>query len=229
MSYFDSIMLHGSGIIQIQCPNAANADAMPDAYTDLVTGIMQDDPQIQMGNTFTTLSELADALKDLQDTQMVLGGNNLVNYIPASAMLWQGTAPIVLNASFYLVTIHKASNIQKKLQGLASLATLYTSEDSKHGMNARIHGGYKYMYYNTQTTNLINNAGIAKNKDVPGTCRIYLNDSTRLDGMLLTSLQFQPSTVVCPKGEPLYYLVNASFTQYRPPVTTDLNHVFGGK
>ena len=79
-------------------------------------------------------------------------------------MLWQGTAPIVLNASFYLVTIHKTSNIQKKLQVLASLATLYTSEDSKHGMNARIHGGYKYMYYNTQTNNLINNAGIAKSK-----------------------------------------------------------------
>lgn len=228
MSYFDSIMQHCSGLIYIRCPNAENPDAMPDSYTNLVTGIMQDDPQIQMGNTFTTLSELSDALKDLKEAQLVLGASNLVNYIPASAMMWQGTSPIVLNASFYLVTIHEKSNIQGQLQCLASLATLFTKEDSEHGMNATPHGGYRYFYYNTGATSLINNADIAKNKDVPGTCCIYFNASTRLDGMLLTSLQFQPSTVICPQGEPLYYLVNASFTQYRPPVTTDLKHVFGG-
>lgn len=225
MSYFDDILIHGSGLIKVRCPNFANHNAKPDEYTDEIVGILQDDPQIQMGNTFTPLSELSDALQNLQATQTVLGANNLINYIPASAMTWQGTAPIVLNASFYLVTIHKNSNIQGQLKKLASMATLYV--DGEEGLNTRIHGGYRFMYYNVKENgNLINNAGIEKNKDVPGTCRVYINDMTQLDGMLLTALQFQPSTVVCPQGEPLYYVVNASFSQYRPPVTTDLDNVF---
>ena len=122
-----------------------------------------------------------------------------------------------------MITLYNGSNIMGQLKKLAELAALHVTDET----STRFHGGYRFQYY--QDKLLINNEGIEKTQDVPGTCIININDNTYLRGMLLTSLQFQPSTVVCPKGEPLYYLVNASFTQYRPPVTTDLNHVFGGK
>ena len=225
MSYYDNLMLHNSGLIQIQVPSYSNHDALPSQYVDNITGILQEDPSIQMGNTFTPLSELSEALGEIQNTQMVLGANNLLNYIPASAMTWQGTAPIKINVSFYLVTLSEKSNIQKTLKKLAELATVHVVDET----SSRIHGGYRFMNYEvTNEKSLISNEGIDKCKEVPGTCRIFINDSTCLQGMLLQNLQYQPSTVVCRHGEPLYYIVNAQFQQYRPPVDSDLNSVFGG-
>lgn len=227
MSFHNKFYLNYSGVVQLQCPSYNNRELKPSQYGEdqYVTGILQDDPQIQMGNDFTTLSELSDALGNLQDFQTVAGANNLVNYIPASAMTWQGTAPIKVNLAFYLITFNKDSNIQGRLKILAEMATLDVTGD----LTTRVHGGYRFMYYNIKKDgNLINNEAIDKNKDVPGTFRILINNRTCLTGMLLTSLQFQPSTVVCKNKEPLYYIVNASFVQYRPPIRSDLDSVFGG-
>lgn len=226
MSYFDSLITDGNGVISISCPNVKHMDRVESQYSgaDKVEGILQDDPQIQMGNTFTPMSELNDALKTAQQTQMVLGANNLLNYLPASSLAWQGTSPIILNTSFYLITISEYSNIQGQLKALARLAALKVQDDT----STRIHGGYRYMHYDKidNQGNFLSNVGVDEEKSRPGTCKIVINHATILHGMLLTSLQFQPSTVSCPHGEPLYYIVNASFTLYRPAIITDLDDVF---
>ena len=222
MSFMSEFYNSMSGKVTIMMPNYNNHNAKPSQYNTYLQGILQDDPQIIMANTFTPLSELDSALKPLQDFQQVMGANNVLNYLPASAMSWQGTDPIKVRISFYLITLHKGSNIMGQLEHLAELAALHVTDAT----STRFHGGYRYQLYNDKE--LIKNSGIESDLDVEGTCIIGINENTYIRGMLLTSLQFQPSTVVCRNKEPLYYIVNAEFKGYRPPVTGDLKSIFGG-
>lgn len=223
MTFISDFYNSMSGIVTISVPSYENHNAKPSEYAYGLDGILQDDPQIQMGNTFTPLSELDQALNPLQDFQQVMGANNVLNYLPASAMTWQGTAPIKLHMSFYMITLHKGSNISGQLNRLADLAALHVTDAT----STRFHGGYRFQLY--KDNQLISNSGIEQTQDVPGTCIININNNTYLRGMLLQSLQFQPSTVVCRNGEPLYYIVNTQFIGYRPPVTGDLKSIFSGR
>lgn len=221
MSFATDFYNSMSGVVTIWVPSYDNHNAKPSEYNHALQGILQEDPQITMGNNFVPLSELDSALHPLQDFQQVMGANNVVNYLPASAMTWQGTPPIKIQLNFYMITLYNGSNIMGQLKHLAELASLHVTDET----STRFHGGYRFQYY--QDKLLINNEGIEKTQDVPGTCIININESTCLRGMLLTALHFQPSTVVCKHHEPLYYNVNATFTGYRPPVTGDLGSIFG--
>ena len=221
MSFITDFYNSMSGVVTIWVPSYKNHNAKPSQYNNAIQGILQDDPQIQMGNTFTPLSELDNALQPLQNFQQVMGANNVVNYLPASASTWQGTSPIKVHLNFYMLTLYNGSNIMGQLKKLAELAALHVTDET----STRFHGGYRFQLYKDKQ--LISNNGIEKTQNVPGTCRIDINENTYIQGMLLQSLQYQPSTVVCRNKEPLYYIVNAQFIGYRAPVTGDLKSIFG--
>ena len=227
LTFIDELFNRQSGTVVIEVPDINNHNAVPSEYTRKIRGILIDDPQIHFQNNFSTLSELHEALSTAQDTQQVFGANNLLNYIPASAMTWQGTPPITLHMQFYLISFNANSNIMQQARWLTELCTLKVTDET----SSRIHGGYRYHFFDG--SKFINNQTKTYNVQtaggVPGTCTVKINNErTVINGLLLLSAQCQPSTVVCRNDEPLYYIVSVRFTGYRPPVTSDLDSIFAG-
>lgn len=219
MSYSSEILSHNSGIIAIKTP------IYDSESRTVIKGILQDDIQIQMGNNWAPNSDLNTALDTLQEFQQIWGADSVSNYLPTSGMTWKGTQHIKIQASFYLVTFNEYSNIQRDVRLLAELCALKPTGTTSTGF----HNGYKLNLYDNNMT-LNNNIDLNKN-DVKGTCEIMINNMshTYIQGLLAQSLQIQPSTVRCKNGEPLYYIVNMSFTGYRAPIVGDLKSIFGGK
>lgn len=225
MSYSSNILNSGSGIIEIRVPQHDSE------YKAVVKGILQDDIQIQMGNNWSPFSELnPSVMEKLQGLQQIWQADSVTNYIPTSGMAWKGTEHIRIQTSFYLVNFNPSIDIQKSAKTLAELCALKPDGSTATGF----HGGYKMDLYHDNGS--LNNKMDYKQVDIKGTCEIRVNSQhhTCIKGLLAKDIQLQPSTVSvwnhrrgC--GEPLYYIVNMSFTGHRAPIMSDLKWMFGGR
>lgn len=233
MSFSDRFFKQKSGIVELIVPESIGGSDRT-AYAS-VKGILQDDPQIQMGNNWSPISEFKTALDPLQDFQQVVQAESVSSFISGSGMAWKGTVHIIVNCTFYLISFNAKSNIQRSARLLAQLCALDVTGKTK----VRPHGGYQLDLFksNEAITNKdvsykdLNDISGKKGEDVPGTVTMYVNSRshTRIPGLLAHSVQIQPSTVTVKNGAPLYYIVNIGFTGYRAPVYEDLRHMFGGR
>ena len=99
MSYSDTFLSSNSGIVSLQIPQVEGDDVF-------IKGILQEDPQIQMGNQWGTLSEFDNLLDPLQELQQAIQTDNISNYVSATGMAWKGTPHIKVNCSFYLISFN---------------------------------------------------------------------------------------------------------------------------
>lgn len=228
MSFSDRFFEQKSGIIELYVPS--NGDGSAHEY---VRGVLQDDPQIQLGNNFNPISEFKTALDPLQDFQQIIQADSISSFISGSGMVWKGTNPMKVNCGFYLISFSAKSNIQKSARVLAQLGALSvagaTSVKPHCGYSPNLISSNDALGDNVNYSSLNDISG--SGEKVPGTVTIVINSTshTKLTGLLATSIQIQPSTVTVKDGAPLYYIVNMSFTGYRSPTFGDLKHTFGGK
>ena len=103
MSYSDTFLSSNSGIVTLEIPQIEGNSAF-------IKGILQEDPQIQMGNQWGTLSEFDNLLDPLQELQQAIQTDNISNYVSATGMAWKGTPHIKVNCSFYLISFNSNSN-----------------------------------------------------------------------------------------------------------------------
>ena len=219
MSYSDTFLSSNSGIVTLQIPQVEGDD-------DFIKGILQEDPQIQMGNQWGTLSEFDNLLDPLQELQQAIQTDNISNYVSATGMAWKGTPHIKVNCSFYLISFNSSSNIRAQAKQLSKLCTVTTT--GKVGV--KIHGGYKLDYFKNNKSLTLNNLNDITSQDVKGTVTlsIYSYRHTKIPGLLTQSLTIQPSTVCVRSGAPLYYVVTAGFIGYRAPISSDMDVMYGG-
>lgn len=222
MAYSDQFLEQSSGIIMLEVPTFEGGK-------EIIKGILQDDPQIQMGNNWNPISEFTTALDPLQDLQQIVQTDSISNYVSASGMAWKGTAHIKVSCTFYLISFNKNSNIRKQASILSKLCTLQVDGNT----SVKVHGGYKLNVLSGNKT--LNNASYNDLQDitsvdtVPGTVSLYVNSAshTKIKGLLAQTIQIHPSTVSVANGQPLYYMINMSFTGYRSPITTDMESIYG--
>ena len=218
MAYSDQFLEQKSGIIKLNIPTFNDG-------RETIKGILQDDPQIQMGNTWAPISEFQTALDPLQDIQQIIQTENISNFVSASGMAWKGTPHIKVNCTFYLINFNANSNAGRQVRILSELCSLET----KGSTQTRVHGGYKLDLF--QSNENLTNRNL---KDIitqtEGTVTLTINSGahTMIKGLLAQSIQVQPSTVSVANGQPLYYLVSASFTGYRSPIQSDFADMYGG-
>lgn len=218
MAYSDQFLEQKSGIIKLVVPTFNYS-------YETITGILQDDPQIQMGNTWAPISEFQTALDPLQDIQQVIQTENISNFVSASGMAWKGTPHIKVNCTFYLINFNAKSNAGRQVRFLSELCSLET----KGSTQTRVHGGYKLDLFQSNE-NLTNKDLKDISNNVLGTVTMVINSGahTVVKGLLAQSVQVQPSTVSVANGQPLYYLVSVSFTGYRSPIQSDFADMYGG-
>ena len=87
MAYSDTFLSSKSGIVTLEIPQVEGGTAF-------IKGILQEDPQIQMGNQWGTLSEFDNLLDPLQELQQAIQTDNISNYVSATGMAWKGTPHI---------------------------------------------------------------------------------------------------------------------------------------
>lgn len=225
MAYSDRFYEQQSGIIELKVPYFSKVDGS--TSTESIKGILQDDPQIQLGNNWGTLNEFDDLLNPLRDIQQVVKTDNITNYVSATGMAWKGTPHIKVNCNFYLIAFNSKSNINKKAMLLSQLCTVFVSG----GYGVKVHGGYQLDYYkNNETLELgtFNDSDFINSK-VDGTVTMIINSPshTVINGLLAQTINIQPSTVCVRDGSPLYYVVSAGFTGYRAPITSDMHSIYG--
>ena len=219
MSYSDTFLSSNSGIVTLQIPQVEGDD-------DFIKGILQEDPQIQMGNQWGTLSEFDNLLDPLQELQQAIQTDNISNYVSATGMAWKGTPHIKVNCSFYLISFNSHSNIRAQAKQLAKLCTVTVTGS----VGVKIHGGYKLDYFKNNESLTLNNLNDITSQNVKGTVTLSINSyrHTKIPGLLTQSLTIQPSTVCVRSGAPLYYVVTAGFIGYRAPISSDMDVMYGG-
>lgn len=219
MSYSDTFLSSNSGIVTLEIPQVEGGTAF-------IKGILQEDPQIQMGNQWGTLSEFDNLLDPLQELQQAIQTDNISNYVSATGMAWKGTPHIKVNCSFYLISFNSSSNIRAQAKQLAKLCTVTVTGS----VGVKIHGGYKLDYFKNNESLTLNNLNDITSQDVKGTVTLYINSyrHTKIPGLLTQSLTIQPSTVCVRSGAPLYYVVTAGFIGYRAPISSDMDVMYGG-
>ena len=219
MSYSDTFLSSNSGIVTLQIPQVEGDD-------DFIKGILQEDPQIQMGNQWGALSEFDNLLDPLQELQQAIQTDNISNYVSATGMAWKGTPHIKVNCSFYLISFNSSSNIRAQAKHLAKLCTVTVTGS----VGVKIHGGYKLDYFKNNESLTLNNLNDITSQNVKGTVTLSINSyrHTKIPGLLTQSLTIQPSTVCVRSGAPLYYVVTAGFIGYRAPISSDMDVMYGG-
>ena len=219
MSYSDTFLSSNSGIVTLEIPRVEGGTAF-------IKGILQEDPQIQMGNQWGTLSEFDNLLDPLQELQQAIQTDNISNYVSATGMAWKGTPHIKVNCSFYLISFNSSSNIRAQAKRLAKLCTVTVSGSD----GVKIHGGYKLDYFKNNNDLTLNNLNDITSQTVKGTVTLSINSyrHTKIPGLLTQSLTIQPSTVCVRSGAPLYYVVTAGFIGYRAPISSDMDVMYGG-
>ena len=225
MSYSDRFFEQQSGIITLDIP-VTTSDGGTSSAT--IKGILQEDPQIQMGNNWGTLNEFDNLLDPLQELQQALKTDNISNYVSASGMAWKGTPHIKVNCNFYLIAFNAHSNICSKARMLSQLCAVTVT--GKYGI--KVHGGYQLDYYKNNSKLSLDsmNDSAFLDSGVKGTVTLTINSTshTVIRGLLAQSINIQPSVVSVRDGSPLYYVVSAGFTGYRAPITTDMSSIYGG-
>lgn len=222
MTYSDQFLEQSSGVLILEIPTFDGKGAT-------IKGILQDDPQIQMGNHWSPISEFTTALDPLQDLQQIVQTDSISNYVSASGMAWKGTSHIKVHCTFYLISFNSTSNIRQQASLLSKLCTLQVDGNT----SIKVHGGYKLNVLSGNKTlgkaSYNDLQDITNSKDISGTVTLYINSNahTKITGLLTHSIQVQPSTVSVANGQPLYYMVSMSFTGYRPPITTDMESIYG--
>ena len=146
MSYSDTFLSSNSGIVTLEIPQVEGSTAF-------IKGILQEDPQIQMGNQWGTLSEFDNLLDPLQELQQAIQTDNISNYVSATGMAWKGTPHIKVNCSFYLISFNSSSNIRAQAKQLAKLCTVTVTGS----IGVKIHGGYKLDYFKNNENLTLNN------------------------------------------------------------------------
>lgn len=219
MSYSDTFLSSNSGIATLEIPQVEGGTAF-------IKGILQEDPQIQMGNQWGTLSEFDNLLDPLQELQQAIQTDNISNYVSATGMAWKGTPHIKVNCSFYLISFNSSSNIRAQAKQLAKLCTVTVTGS----IGVKIHGGYKLDYFKNNESLTLNNLNDITSQNVKGTVTLSINSyrHTKIPGLLTQSLTIQPSTVCVRSGAPLYYVVTAGFIGYRAPISSDMDVMYGG-
>ena len=219
MSYSDTFLSSNSGIVSLQIPQVEGDDVF-------IKGILQEDPQIQMGNQWGTLSEFNNLLDPLQELQQAIQTDNISNYVSATGMAWKGTPHIKVNCSFYLIYFNASSNIRAQAKHLAKLCTVTVTGNT----GVKIHGGYKLDYFKPNKKLTLDNLNDITSQKVKGLVTLSINSykHTKIPGLLTQSLTIQPSTVCVRSGAPLYYVVTAGFIGYRAPISSDMNVMYGG-
>ena len=219
MSYSDTFLSSNSGIVTLEIPQVEGSTAF-------IKGILQEDPQIQMGNQWGTLSEFDNLLDPLQELQQAIQTDNISNYVSATGMAWKGTPHIKVNCSFYLISFNSNSNIRAQAKQLAKLCTVTVTGS----FGVKIHGGYKLDYFKNNNDLTLNNLNDITSQTVKGTVTLSINSyrHTKIPGLLTQSLTIQPSTVCVRSGAPLYYVVTAGFIGYRAPISSDMDVMYGG-
>ena len=219
MSYSDTFLSSNSGIVTLEIPQVEGGSAF-------IKGILQEDPQIQMGNQWGTLSEFDNLLDPLQELQQAIQTDNISNYVSATGMAWKGTPHIKVNCSFYLISFNSSSNIRAQAKQLAKLCTVTVTGS----VGVKIHGGYKLDYFKNNESLTLNNLNDITSQNVKGTVTLSINSyrHTKIQGLLTQSLTIQPSTVCVRSGAPLYYVVTAGFIGYRAPISSDMDVMYGG-
>ena len=219
MSYSDTFLSSNSGIVTLEIPRVEGGNAF-------IKGILQEDPQIQMGNQWGTLSEFDNLLDPLQELQQAIQTDNISNYVSATGMAWKGTPHIKVNCSFYLISFNSSSNIRAQAKQLAKLCTVTVTGS----VGVKIHGGYKLDYFKNNESLTLNNLNDITSQNVKGTVTLSINSyrHTKIPGLLTQSLTIQPSTVCVRSGAPLYYVVTAGFIGYRAPISSDMDVMYGG-
>ena len=219
MAYSDTFLSSKSGIVTLEIPQVEGGTAF-------IKGILQEDPQIQMGNQWGTLSEFDNLLDPLQELQQAIQTDNISNYVSATGMAWKGTPHVKVNCSFYIISFNSSSNIRAQAKQLAKLCTVTVTGS----IGVKIHGGYKLDYFKNNNDLTLNNLNDITSQNVKGTVTLYINSyrHTKIQGLLTQSLTIQPSTVCVRSGAPLYYVVTAGFIGYRAPISSDMDVMYGG-
>ena len=219
MAYSDTFLSSDSGIVTVEVPLIGGG-------TVRIKGILQEDPQIQMGNQWGTLNEFDNLLDPLQKLQQAIQTDNISNYVSATGMVWKGTPHIKVNCNFYLISFNANSDIRGQANELAKLCSVTVT--GKTGV--KIHGGYKVNYFKSNESLTLNNLNDITEQKVEGTVTLYINSRahTKIPGLLTQSLTIQPSTVSVRSGAPLYYMVSAGFIGYRAPISSDMDVIYGG-
>ena len=218
MAYSDTFLSSNSGIVALEIPQIEGGVIN-------IKGILQEDPQIQMGNQWGTLSEFNNLLDPLQNFQQAIQTDNISNYVSATGMAWKGTPHIKVNCSFYLISFNSYSNIRAQVKQLAKLCTVTVTGD----IGVKIHGGYKLDYFKPNRDLKLENLNDIIGQGTKGTVTLSINsyDHTKIPGLLTQSLTIQRSTVCVRSGAPLYYVVTAGFIGYRAPISSDMNAIYG--
>lgn len=230
------------GRVKITFPVVTNLfGGKPEIYNDTVIGLLTTEPSISTNNKWGPI--LGD-ISSLTFLTSLIGSQNLVSWVGASAQCWKGTDPIRMSFEFYLINYKRGLKLEEKIKNLTKLTSLSQSgNDYTQSFTVQVHSGYATDALRNNME-FFSNGGLTKEETlkrgesylskpvtgVPGTCIVEIGSRIRIKNLLVARIDVTPSvTEVFSLGEPtkpLYYRVGISMLGIQPLLSTDVEEMF---